>query len=89
MPEEIADNRADDQATRISELEGERDRLQAELDTVRNRALDRWLSVEQYESVAVASLQQTLSWKVTSPLRAVRSVQLKRRPAGGGGSSHR
>lgn len=82
VPEETVDSPPADPATRIGELEAERDRLQGELDSIANRALDRWLSVEQYESAAVASMQQTLSWKVTKPLRAVREVQLKRRSGG-------
>jgi hypothetical protein len=59
-------------AERIAELEAERDRLQAELDSIANRATDRWLGAAQFESKALAAMQQTVSWRVTRPLRAVR-----------------
>ena len=79
VPEETADQTVAADRSRISELEAERDRLQNELDTIANRALDRWLAVEQYESGTIAALQQTLSWKVTKPLRSVRERQLQAR----------
>ncbi|UFS57743.1 hypothetical protein [Subtercola endophyticus] len=60
--------------TRLAELEAERDRLQAELDSVANRATDRWLGAASFESKALAAMQQTISWRVTKPLRIVRSL---------------
>src|SRR3978361_2276252 len=57
--------------TRIADLEAERDALQRELDTIKNRATDRWLSAAQFESQALAAMQKTVSWRVTKPLRAV------------------
>ncbi|RFA22647.1 hypothetical protein [Subtercola boreus] len=78
MPEDPAESFPTDLTNRIGALEAERLRLQKELDQIANRALDRWLSVEVYESHAVESMQQTLSWKVTKPLRAVREAQLNR-----------
>ncbi|GAA0999375.1 hypothetical protein GCM10009563_25000 [Subtercola frigoramans] len=60
------------------ELENERDALQAELDAIANRAVGQWLTAEHFGSLAVSAMEQTLSWKVTKPLRTVRSAQLRR-----------
>ena len=60
-------------AARIAELEAERDRLQAELDSIANRATDRWLGAAQFESQALAAMQKTVSWRVTRPLRVFRA----------------
>ncbi|MEA9984413.1 hypothetical protein [Subtercola sp. RTI3] len=83
MPEDTADERLAVVTNRLRVLEDERDRLQGELDEIANRATDRWLLAVHYESSVVNAIQQTLSWRVTKPLRWVRHLQLSRRPRGG------
>jgi hypothetical protein len=75
VPEDLELERLQALENRVTELEAERDRLQGELDAVLNRATDRWLSAAQFESKALAAMQQTVSWRVTKPLRAVRRFQ--------------
>jgi hypothetical protein len=81
VPEDLEADRIAVLEERVAELEAERDALQNELDSIVNRAADRWLSAVQFESKALAAIQQTVSWKVTKPLRAVRTLQSARNSA--------
>jgi hypothetical protein len=55
----------------------ERDRLRAELDARANTEVASWLTIVADESRALREIQQTLSWRITKPLRLVRKVQKK------------
>ncbi|CAN5128145.1 hypothetical protein BH09ACT6_BH09ACT6_24580 [soil metagenome] len=83
MPEDSADQSRDPLTDRLAAVEAQRDALQAELDGIANRAVGRWLTVEHFDASALAAMQQTLSWKVTKPLRAIRSVQIRRNDSQG------
>lgn len=54
-------------------------RLREELDTLRNGAVDRWLTMALEEGRRVRDFESSLSWRVTRPLRlagiGVRSVR--------------
>jgi len=54
-------------------------RLRNELDTLRNGAIDRWLTTALEEGRRVRDFESSLSWRVTRPLRlagvGVRSVR--------------
>ena len=78
MPEDNSADRIEQLQKRVADLEADRDALQSQLDSIANRATDRWLSAAQFESKALAAMQGTVSWRVTRPLRAVRSLQLPR-----------
>ncbi|MEF2977767.1 hypothetical protein [Subtercola sp. YIM 133946] len=75
MPEDLEPERVAALEERVAELEASRDGLQAELDAILNRATDRWLSAANFESDALAAMQQTVSWRVTKPLRVVRGLR--------------
>ena len=55
----------------------ERDRLRAQLDARANIEVASWLTIVADESRALRDIQQTLSWRITKPLRLVRKVQKK------------
>jgi hypothetical protein len=61
-------------------LQAERDALAAENAKLKKASLEDWVRVAGSE-VAVSSLlhnmQSSLSWRITKPLRAVRTVQRK------------
>jgi hypothetical protein len=84
----LYNNRVSDQRTseeisinelrqRLHELEQERDNLQAQLDGIANTAASRWLKAVQYETVMIRDIQNSISWKVTRPLRRIRRLQLR------------
>jgi len=62
---------------RLKQSEAERERLQRELDILSNTAFSDWLSATQNHANEIESFYNTLSWRVTKPLRVVRKVQLK------------
>ncbi|TFB66991.1 hypothetical protein [Cryobacterium sp. Hz9] len=64
-------------SARLAAVEAERDRLQAELDARENESLASWLEVVGTESRVLGDMYNTLSWRVTKPLRFVRKVQIK------------
>jgi hypothetical protein len=63
-------------AERLKHSEDERERLQREVDELSTVALTRWL-VAAHHQTSEAEFAQTLSWRVTKPLRTARTVQLK------------
>jgi hypothetical protein len=66
----------------LAELQAENDDLRAQLDFVRNHSLDTWLRVVHSSGIAVRDYENTLSWRVTRPLRLVRRVQVAVREMG-------
>ena len=64
-------------SSRLAEVESERDALQAELDAKSNESIASWLTVVGTESRILGEMQNSVSWRVTKPLRLVRKVQLK------------
>lgn len=60
---------------RITALEKECAQLQTQLDEMSNEATSRWLKAVQYESVVIREIQNSLSWKITKPLRMIRHYQ--------------
>lgn len=61
---------------RLKQSEAERARLQREVDQLSEAALSKWLLIAHRESSHVA-MTQTLSWRITKPLRDLRLVQRK------------
>jgi hypothetical protein len=61
---------------RLKQSELERERLQREVDELSTIALSKWLLVAHHQQ-SQAAITQTLSWRVTKPLRQARQVQLK------------
>jgi hypothetical protein len=61
---------------RLKQSEAERERLQREVDSLSTAALSKWLLIAHRESSHVA-MTQTVSWRITKPLRQVRLVQRK------------
>ena len=61
----------------MAEVESERDALQAELDARANESIASWLTVVGTESRILGEMQNSVSWRVTKPLRLIRKVQLK------------
>lgn len=61
---------------RLKQSESERERLQHEVDELSTIALSKWLLVAHHQTNQ-AAITQTLSWRVTKPLRTARQVQLK------------
>jgi hypothetical protein len=62
------------------ELRARVEELSAELSVLRDREAEHWLSAvqsEYAESTIIVSLRNSVSWRVTKPLRAVQSVRLK------------
>lgn len=57
-------------------------RLERELDELREAILDDWLIVTSRSDETVRALQNTLSWRITKPLRLLRAFDLKRRNVG-------
>lgn len=64
-------------SARLAQVEEERDRLRAELDAQANASIASWLDVVGVESRVLGDMQNSVSWKVTKPLRVVRKVQIK------------
>ncbi|WAB84024.1 hypothetical protein OVN20_00110 [Microcella daejeonensis] len=50
-------------------------RLKDDLEELREAVLDDWILVTTRNVDAIRSMEQTLSWRVTKPLRVLRSVQ--------------
>lgn len=69
---------ASDPAVRDEARHESVEELQARLDELLNDPLDEWLKHMHVGGVvAAAPYEQTLSWKVTRPLRAVRLFQIR------------
>ncbi|TFC72403.1 hypothetical protein E3O45_12695 [Cryobacterium sp. TMS1-20-1] len=62
---------------RLAEVELERDQLRSELDARENDSVASWLEVVGTESRILGDIHNTLSWRITKPLRFVRKVQIK------------
>lgn len=62
---------------RLAAVEAECDRLRTELDARANESIGSWLEVVGTESRTLGQMHNTISWRVTKPLRFVRKVQLK------------
>ena len=62
---------------RVADLESENEALRAQLDAARNSALENWAESAAHESASVAELKRSVSWRVTAPLRTVRSLQIR------------
>jgi hypothetical protein len=73
QPETFSDQTVSEQ---LKLAEAERQRLQREVDALSAAALSKWLLIAHRES-SHAAMTQTLSWRITKPLRAVRLVQRK------------
>ena len=68
----------DDLRARLAELT-------AEVGVLRDREAEHWLSAvqsEYAESTIIVSMRNSVSWRVTKPLRAVQAVRLKVRRVG-------
>ncbi|WP_411699843.1 hypothetical protein [Conyzicola sp.] len=61
---------------RLKQSEAERERLQREVDQLSTIALSKWLLVAHHQQ-SHAAITQTLSWRITRPLRTARQVQMK------------
>lgn len=61
----------------FAEVLAERDQLRRELDSRANADILSWLRVVDDESRMLRDMQQTLSWRITKPLRLARKVQKK------------
>jgi hypothetical protein len=51
--------------------------LEAELDELRDAVLEDWVVVASHATDTIRSMQSTLSWRITRPLRVVRVFQNK------------
>ncbi|WP_127792908.1 hypothetical protein [Agromyces sp. LHK192] len=65
------------EAIRVVELEREVERLRGELDRRAEDDLRTWIRAVRDEDRILRDMQQTLSWRITRPLRLARVVQLK------------
>lgn len=54
---------------------GETEKLEAELDELREAVLDDWLIVTTRNVDAIRAMQRTVSWRITRPLRMMRVMQ--------------
>ncbi|MEJ3403529.1 hypothetical protein WDJ51_02170 [Rathayibacter sp. YIM 133350] len=71
------DGGASAQTSTEQHLRAEIVRLQSELDQRAGAELSTWLKIVRDESRLLRDIRNTLSWRVTKPLRAARVVQLK------------
>lgn len=60
----------------LDELRAERDRIREELDEYKQASLTDWMVIAHTENRILGDMQNTISWKVTKPLRAARRFQL-------------
>jgi hypothetical protein len=61
-------------------LRDERDELLRQNRQLRERTLDRWIIVAKSDAsmwVTLRAMQSSFSWRVTKPLRVVRSIQVR------------
>ena len=70
------------QSRQVEEMQAEIDRLQRELDARSNEDVRTWLKVVGEETRMLASMTNTLSWRITRPLRLARTVQIKMKEIG-------
>jgi len=87
MPETRETANASEQETpepwrQVAELQAEIDRLQRELDARSTEDVRTWLKVVGEETRMLTNMRNTLSWRVTRPLRLARTVQIKMREIG-------
>lgn len=60
-------------------MAAERDRLQRTIDELRDQQVSDWLGLLQNSSVVPMSVQRSLSWRITAPIRlASASVHMVR-----------
>ena len=67
-------------AAERDELRAQVEELSAELAVLRDREAEHWLSAvqsEYAESTIIVALRNSVSWRVTKPLRAVQAIRLK------------
>ena len=55
-------------------MDQEKSTAERDLEELREAVLDDWLTVTSNVTDALRGIQQTFSWRVTRPLRAVRTV---------------
>src|SRR5690606_24560743 len=60
----------------LEEIRAERDRIRLELDAFKEASLTDWMVIAHTENRILGDMQNTISWKVTKPLRAARRFQL-------------
>ena len=76
---------ADDGSTpdaMIEQLRVENAQLSAEVDRLRNQAVLRWAELIHTRGIGVSEYENTLSWRITKPLRVVRRGQIAVRELG-------
>lgn len=65
------------------EVDGNTDeQVRAQLNELREAVLHDWATVVESHAGMIRTMQQSLSWKVTRPLRLARSYQFKVREVG-------
>ena len=69
------DGSAGDEATELR-------RLRSQVDALLNDPFDLWVERIQVGGVTASGFEQTLSWRVTKPLRMVRTFQIRVRQLG-------
>ena len=62
--------------------DSEADRLRAEVDLLLNNDVAAWLKVVRAKSAVASDYENSLSWRITRPLRLARSFQVKVREDG-------
>lgn len=77
----------DDGASRCALYEGadvtdDGDRVQRDLDELREAVLDDWLVITSSGGDALSALQNSVSWRITRPLRMFRRFEKKMREVG-------
>lgn len=63
-------------------LETENARLRAELDALLNQELTEWVRKAHHDAGQLRDFEQSLSWRVTKPLRQIRRIQVGVREVG-------
>ncbi len=67
----------DEMRRRLAGVEAERDELRRELDSRSNADVETWLAALRAQALVDTSFSNTLSWRITRPLRLMRSYQIK------------
>ncbi len=71
-----------DLALQLSKALAERDLLKKQNEALLDNTLNQWLVVADNESRILQAVYASLSWRITKPLRMVRTVQLKIKEVG-------
>ena len=83
MPEEVTDGSGElrfkiqDLERQLAAVESERDGLRQFADEHANREIASWLEVVGTETRLLGEMQNSISWRLTRPLRAARTIQIK------------